>query len=241
MAAGEGTLYFNIQKISGNPISSAEPMKVGMFCSGDAFPFFSQDLPDMRLTWYPRGEAPLFIRNRSQRDVNQVDIGRLDEQAQWHWLHLTSNLSVWEYQKHDYDDQVLASLPRLHGLSLEPDVDRDYTVRYEQECRGFEDGPYYFENGPLYSPTLAVGVHYLPGYAILRETYIIFDWASQWGQCVDATPGYRFEQVLRGPDGRIYLYRPWYEPYNPDNDWPVLLEDYIADGYTMYQLSEFQN
>lgn len=241
LPTGQGTITFNIQKIAGGAISSATAMKVGMFCAGDLFPFFQVPLPDIRLTWYPRGNAPLYVRNRSQYDVNEVEVGRFDEQDQWHWLHLTSNLSVWGYQKSDYDDQMLANLPRLHGLSTEPDVDRYYTVRYVQECRGLADGPYYFENGPLYSPELAVGVHYLEGYAILRETYVIFDWASQWGQCVDGSPGYRFEQVLRGPDGRIYLHRPWYEPSNPDNEWPVLLSDILATGYTMYQLSDFEN
>jgi hypothetical protein len=109
-----------------------------------------------------------------------------------------------------------------------------------QECLEFGGTVYYIKE-PLRSRDFALGVHYLPGYAILRETYIIFNYSAKYDECGLGVPGDRLEQVLRGPDGRIYLNRPWYEPNSPDTDWPVLLEDRIADGYTLYQLSDFQN
>ena len=88
-----------------------------------------------------------------------------------------------------------------------------------------------------------LGVHRLEGYAIVRETLIIFDRS--------VPPLCRFEQVLRGPDGRLYLYFPdgltQYEfPYHSelhrgDARGPVSLEEILEDGYGLYDMAEFDH
>jgi hypothetical protein len=62
---------------------------------------------------------------------------------------------------------------------------------------------------------------------LLRETMFIFD--------ADGWPTHRWEQVYRGPDGQLYAFRLANGPQL------FRLSDMVAEGYGMYDVSEFDN
>ena len=154
--------------------------------------------------------APMYVRNWSQYDVNEVWLVRgggpgVPEVREL----LTSDLSRYQIPRTApgfsevitrYNDEILIQVPKRHDLSEEPNVRPYYVLEYIQEKVYFAGRPIYFD--PLSSIPFAPGVQHVPGYTIVRETLFILNHG------LDPSGGTMFEQVLRGPDGRLYLYRP---------------------------------
>jgi hypothetical protein len=95
-----------------------------------------------------------------------------------------------------------------------------------------------FYDGPWQFAFIQPGKERVPGYEIVRETLFFFDY--EFG---DGDVEWRFEQVLRGPDGELYLYRPspnfFYQGDSyvgieyPLTDWghgPILMEPYLQEN-----------
>jgi hypothetical protein len=81
------------------------------------------------------------------------------------------------------------------------------------------------------SPAFAARVSRLgTGFQLLRETLFVF---GTW-----SWPAYRFEQVYRGQDSQLYVYRPAVEGQAAYG--PVLLSRLMAEGYGVYDLTDFQ-
>ena len=93
---------------------------------------------------------------------------------------------------------------------------------FRQQAGGM--GAPVYERQARNSVSLAPGIAYLPDYAVERETLFIED------------DGTRFEQVLRGPDDRHYLYRPGgsFANHPQAGPGPVLLQTLRDEGYDPY-------
>jgi hypothetical protein len=67
------------------------------------------------------------------------------------------------------------------------------------------------------------------GFQLLRDTLFVF---GTW-----SWPAFRYEQVYRGQDSRLCVYRPAIE--GQASYGPVLLSKLMAEGYAVYDLSDF--
>ena len=191
-------------------------------------------------------KVPIVLRLKSHNDVNEV----------WS-LHAESDEVVRDLLFSDfvpYLAPVIEDTRDVSGgydtrsvISLEQDF--LYSIAFVQEKHDF----YTDEKGwfavllPMECSTepFRPGRQYHPGYTILRETITIFDAPTSF---YFERRG-RKEQILRGPDGRVYLFVA-FTPKDPNSQkgWlgqaqehPILLQSAIAAGYTLYSLDEFTN
>jgi len=183
--------------------------------------------PEAQAITFDRGNANVFIRNVSRYDINAVWLAgpRRNQQAL-----LTHDMSTYLPPQRlaaaggRYDDQYLARIARHHLGIAEPDVAPYYVVQYFREQGRSGPGMPVYERSARNSVAFAPGISHLPDYRVERETLFIFD------------EGTRFEQVLRGPDGQRYLYRPGgsFEQQPEAGPGPVLLQSLRAEGYNYY-------
>jgi len=171
-----------------------------------------------------------YITNYGQHDVNEVWLwtDRIEVQDDVTCTLLISDLST--YQEPVYDDDVLVTryhdevrvyLPKLHDPSNEPNISPYYFLEYNKEIIM---GRWMTCWTNMFAPQ----VHHLEGWEILRETIMLFDEGFE-----------NFEQVLRGPDGELYLYRPWTpgwfqgHPEVPEHG-PIRLDVFLGTGPNFY-------
>ena len=175
---------------------------------------------------FSRGKANVFIRNASRYDINEVWLaGPLRNQQAL----LTHDLSRYlppqrlAAEGGRYDDEYLVRVARHHLGIAEPEVAPYYRVQYFRQQAGGMGAPVY-ERQARNSVSFAPGIAYLPDYQVERETLFIED------------DGTRFEQVLRGPDDRHYLYRPGgsFAKHPQAGPGPVLLQTLRDEGYDPY-------
>ncbi len=179
----------------------------------------------------------MYVRNWSQFDVNQVWLVRSGGPGAPPVRELlTSDLSRWRDPRPSggYNDETLVYVPKRHTASQEPNVTPYYVLEYVQERISIPaDGSHrpVYHAAPLSSVAFAPGVNRVPGYAIVRETLFIFDHSG--------SPRSRHEQVLRGTDGRLYLYRPGasFEGHPEVVHGPIVLQTLINEGYRAYDAS----
>jgi hypothetical protein len=182
--------------------------------------------PNANSITFNRGKANIFIRNASRYDINEVWLaGPLRNQQAL----LTHDLSTYlppqrlAAEGGRYDDDYLMRVARHHFGVAEPDVAPYYRVQYFRQRAGGTGTPVY-ERQARNSVSFAPGIAYLPDYTVERETLFIEDEST------------RFEQVLRGPDERRYLYRPGgsFENHPQAGPGPVLLQTLRDEGYNPY-------
>ncbi|MBL7805334.1 MAG: hypothetical protein JNL02_16465 [Saprospiraceae bacterium] len=178
---------------------------------------------------------------RPKHDIHLVYWAQLDANEVWLVYYepgpkkvaelITPDMTTYDPSKQGMSGQagyfVNKTLPlvALHEEAQEPNVSPYYIFEYVQQKLTLGGQPIYYEK-PLVSKAFAVDVNHLgAGWTLLRESLFIFDKSG--------SPATRFEQVYRGPDKQIYLYRPG-EPYKQ------LLKDAIKEGYIAYQLAEFE-
>jgi hypothetical protein len=176
---------------------------------------------------FPLERAPIYIRNRSQYDINQVWLvssngpGLPLERRM-----LTPDLSALLPFGADYNNEIVAYVPLLHYPAASA-PNPYYVLQHIQEELRFRGAPQYHSN-PRSTSAFAPGVIHVPGYTLVRETMFIFDWSG--------VPTSRFEQMLRGPDGKLYLFRPggFFHGHPEVDSGPILLQTLIDEGYSAY-------
>lgn len=110
----------------------------------------------------------------------------------------------------------------------------EYWFEFVQQQTYFAGQAVYFEEPVNSGLSFIVGEnHFGEGWELLRETVFLYNKTS--------IPVSRFEQVYRGPDGELYVYRPGQslDPLQWEEPVPMLLEDLIAQGYTAYDYVDF--
>lgn len=170
--------------------------------------------------------SPIYIRNWSQYDVNEV------------WLVsgggpgvplernlLLPDLSPLAAQGVNYNDERVVLVPVRHDPVTNPTPTPYYVLEHIQERVRFNGQPVY-HTSPRSTRGFAPRTLHVPGYSLVRETMFIHDWSG--------FPTSRFEQMLRGPDGNLYVYRPgdFFEGH-PETG-PILLQTLINEGYAAY-------
>lgn len=174
---------------------------------------------------FDRGRANIFVRNMTRFDVNQlwlVGPGKEDRTL------LTHDLNTYTLPRHlalaggIYNDDYLSRVERHHMGDAEPDVAPYYHFEYVREMAGV-GGPYY-ERSARSSVSFAPGIAHVPGYRVERETVFI------------VADGTYFEQILRGPNDRRYLYRPGgsFSKHPEVGQGPILLQALRDEGYEAY-------
>lgn len=128
-----------------------------------------------------------------------------------------------------YNDDIEVQVAKRHDINEEPNVTPYYILEYVQEQVYFSGQPQYFST-PRSSAAFAPGISRFSGYRIVRETLFIFGWGD--------FPRSRFEQVLRGPDGRLYAYVPG-SPFPSHPDAPIPLDVLVNEGYQAYEGVQF--
>lgn len=172
---------------------------------------------------------PVYIRNWSQYDVNEVWLARgAGPNNPPIRTRLTSDLSPLAAQGVDYNNEILEQIPMRHDPSTNPIPTPYYTVDYIQETVRFNGQPQYTPLPGRSSTAFAPGVNHVSGYTLVRETMFIFNSST------------RFEQMLQGPDGNLYLYRPGADFIGHPEvvHGPILLQTLINEGYTAYAPSQ---
>jgi hypothetical protein len=206
-------------------------------CNGVTGCVYQQSVRQMT---FPPLLSPLYIRNWSQYDINEVWLVRgggpgvpLERQL------LTRDLSQWHNPlasgSRNYSNEILVQVPKRHDPSQEPTVQPYYALDYMQEQAGGIGGqpalPYVQRSSVSFAP----GVHYLSGYAIVRETLFLLDY--------NGLPSSRHELVVRGPDDRLNLYRPCcdvgqlFEGHPEVGNGPIPLQTLMNEGYGAYDPS----
>jgi hypothetical protein len=209
-------------------ISSAVEFQRNPGIFGDWLPY-GEEIDDQ--TEIPQGEvietsAPVHIRNLSQYDINEVWLvsgGGPGYPLQQELL--TSDLSQFHTPVYNYNNEIVSDIEKQHTAADEPNVTPYYILEYVQEHPPALGGPYYTNRQ---STAFAPGVHHVAGYDIVRETMFLFDG--------DSTPRTRFEQILRGPDGQLYAYRPgsFFFNHPETTHGPLLFQTLVNEGYTVY-------
>lgn len=200
----------------------------------------------VREVTFPPTLVPIYLRLTSQYDVNEVwivrgggpGIPRVEEvtiRDLFPWsgqddLNSRSNSSsVAPY--HRTEARIL--VPKRHNPGQEPHIPDYNAVEYMEERGGHAPGTltYARRSGTSFAP----GVSFGPGYSIVRETIFLFGSTSY--------PSSRHELVLRGPDNRLYIYRPYCgglqagvapEQLRSGCDAPILLDTMTRQGYNVY-------
>lgn len=211
-------------------------------CSASLGCVYQQNVRELT---FPPTMVPVYVRLNSQFDVNEVWIvrgggpgyPRIEEASirdLFPWtngddLNLrTSQASSFPY----HQAEVRIMVPKRHDPAQEPRVPDYYALEYMEERAGHAPGllDYSKRNGVSFAPGISFG----PGYTIVRETIFIFG---------RSYPGSRHELVLRGPDRRLYVYRPYCSglqagvappELREGCDGPVLLDSMISKGYNAY-------
>lgn len=172
--------------------------------------------------------SPIYIRNWSQYDVNEVWLVRGGGPG----VPLERNLLLPDHsplaaQGVDYNHEAVVLVPVRHDPATNPTPTPYYVLEYIQEQVRFNGQPVYHTN-PLSTTGFAPRTAHASGYTLVRETMFIFDYSG--------FPTSRFEQMLRGPDNNLYLYRPGEQFIgHPEvNSGPILLQTLINEGYTAY-------
>jgi hypothetical protein len=183
-----------------------------------------------------QGDGSFYMRNRSQFDINEVWLIHYEEDGTKIRTLITPDLSTarpCDQTKVDYNTEIQLNIPKLHDPSDEPHVTPYYIFEYIQERLCIGNSHVYYDI-PISSRAFARGAVHVPGYTLVRETMFLFDpgmggWSS------------RFEQVYRGPDGRLYLYRPGsnFIGHPEVQSGPILLDTLIDEGYTAYDDVDF--
>lgn len=184
-----------------------------------------------------------YVRNRSDYDINEVWLVQYQENGAIIRTLVTSDHTTavpCEQRRTSgwggYNTEIKVSVPKLHDPSDEPDVAPYCNFEYIQQRVCFGDNIVYYDTSFLTFP-FAPGVNHLPGYILIRETMFI------WNPTFEYSYNSRFEQVYRGPDGRLYLYRPgsWFFQYSDSAlfQGPVLLDTLIDEGYAVYDNVDF--
>jgi hypothetical protein len=178
------------------------------------------------LTGCAQNLVEIHVRYWSQYDANEVWLVHYDESGAEVKELVTSDITTFVPGKTDYLEETVVYAERLHDPSDAPPITPYYVFQYKQQKVEFSGNPVYYPD-PIESVAFAVGVNHLgQGYELLRETMFIFD--------ATPSPNSRFEQVYRGPDQKLYVYRPG------GGSSPVLLQTLIDQGYGAYNPSDFQ-
>jgi len=180
--------------------------------------------PNVNTITFDRGKAEVHVRNNSRFDINELWL--LDRKSGQQDL-LTHDLGNYRtprslrFRDGLYDDDYLTRVDRQHMGNAEPKVAPYYAFAFKREQAS---GSRQYEQAARVSTDFAPGIQHLPNYTVERETLFITD---------DDT---RFEQILRGPGGERYVYRPGGSFSNhPDaGPGPVLLSTLRDEGYKAY-------
>jgi hypothetical protein len=179
--------------------------------------------------------SPVYLVVRTKEDINRIWLlsgvsGSLTK------VLLSEDLFPVNYWGYLYNTTILLDLAHT-GRNA------NYCFDYEQrtipesqvmllETNGFTVCYNYSSDTSLASafPTGALQFSSVTGsgkWALLRETMFIFD--------RDCSEPSRWEQVYRGPDGQLYLFRIAYGPQL------FRLSDMMAQGFTLYNPADFAN
>ena len=172
--------------------------------------------------------SPIYIRNWSQYDVNEVwRVHGGGPNVPLERTLLLQDLSPLAAEGVNYNDERVVLIPLLHDPATNPTPTPYYTLEYIQERVRFNGQPQY-HTSPLSTRAFAPGTLHVNGYSIVRETMFIHDYSG--------FPTSTFEQMLRGPDGNLYLYRPGdqFLGHPEVNNGPILLQTLINEGYGAY-------
>jgi len=170
-------------------------------------------------SWAPEGST--FIRRRATFPVTKVWLSDVSTTTTWNERTLdlqgTGTSLVTPQLTHDpraclpdpgprdfHDDEILLNYQSLYWMHppyalsyLEAAVASGCpaTLTFSSENAGFPIEPRFY-------CCVNPGQSGVEGYELVKETFFLFSWS--WS----VFPTSRFEQVLRGPDGELYLYRP---------------------------------
>jgi hypothetical protein len=160
----------------------------------------------------------------SQFDGNELWLVSYDSGGNKQVELVTKDITSYVAGKLDYRQSGFINPKRLHNPADEPNVTPYYYFEFIQQKIEFAGHPIYYDD-PVEAAGFAVGVNHLgAGWKLLKETIFLFGRNSY--------PQSRFEQVYRGTDGKLYIYRPATGELQ-------LLWDAINEGYGAYQLSDF--
>jgi len=173
--------------------------------------------PEARSITFDRGLANINVRNISSQDIDALWLlgpGEDDRTLVTHDLSTTLAPNTLAFVGGRYDDNYLVRVQRHHLGVAEPNVAPYY--RFEYALRQ--------PNSTATTVAFAPGISHLPQYQVERETLFISDAGSY------------FEQILRGPDERRYVYRPGgsFEGHAEAGPGPVLLQTLRDEGYRFY-------
>ena len=180
--------------------------------------------PKMNAISFDRGRAEIHVRNNSSFDIN--DLWLVDQktgrQTQLtHDMHNYRTPGALKFRGGKYDDDYLTRVQRQHLGKAEPEVAPYYAFAFTRERVA---GSRSYEQNRRKTVSFAPGIQYLPDYTVERETLFIMD------------DGSRLEQILRGPDGERYVYRPAgsFSDIPDVGPGPVLLSTLRNTGYKAY-------
>lgn len=140
--------------------------------------------------FFPAHGTPFYVFYDSAYDANELYLGQSSDPSAMTLL--VSDLVAWHQGPGpQYQAEYL--------FDLAPNPPSRYYFAYKQERLQFSGEPLYWDN-LLGTGEFDVGVSYLPGYTLLRETMFIFDWSS--------SPYHRYQQLYKGPDNELYAYHP---------------------------------
>ena len=180
--------------------------------------------PNVNTITFDRGRAEIHVRNNSRFDINGLWLVDLASGQRSLLIHDMTNYrppGALSFRSGLYNDDYLTRVDRQHMGNAEPKVAPYYAFAYQSELPGSVRR---YGATASTSISFAPGIQYLPEFTVERETMFILD------------NGTRFEQILRGPDGERYVYRPGgsFRDHPAAGEGPVLLSVLREEGYNAY-------